>query len=169
MDKQVLRIAWSVRTSAVKFYDDLYLGGKCYEVSKAFTNILHQEGLRACLVVGSWGTTSYEGEISHCWVELDSKIIDLTATQFGSGIPAVYIPGPAGKKVYIRMATGYAAVAHVKANWMTINTAQRDIERRIDRFQTRAYRDLMSLRLHPQRRKHAKASRLGTVLHEDRS
>ena len=61
------------------------LAGMCAIASRALCTVLRSHGYRAKFVLAQYGLGS------HCWVELDGWIIDITATQFESNYPPVHI------------------------------------------------------------------------------
>lgn len=55
----------------------------CLRASKALAKALTKTGIKAKLVMG--GYREPYGECGdHCWIEIGDKIIDITATQFGT-------------------------------------------------------------------------------------
>ncbi len=80
MEKKIKRIAMRVRkvmiahAETVGYRSDL--GGMCAVASFTLSRMLCREGIPAYPVVG------YCCGEGHCWVEVNGKVVDITATQF---------------------------------------------------------------------------------------
>lgn len=93
-DRQVMRIARAVRKAAVAMYDEMDYGmafnrnlaGACGDVSIVLYSFL---GKANCRIVGG-----LFGDAQHAWNVLNNgDILDLTASQFDSGLSGVYRTG----------------------------------------------------------------------------
>lgn len=74
------------------FYNDDDLGCMCAIASFVLARELKKNGISCKVVCGR-----FEGN-DHCWVETDTKIIDITATQFIGSYPKVHIVSINNKK-----------------------------------------------------------------------
>jgi hypothetical protein len=86
----------------------------------------------------------YEDEIliNHCWVEVDGKIVDITATQFGE-YPEVYIVSKADMK-YCAIRTIYWAKELREQGWPQ---EQRPVKKIVDRILTKKIQFMLDNRL----------------------
>ncbi len=91
MNRKIISTAKKIRKQVQKWVvgndgcDPVDLWGACALSSYTFYRALRILGYKSdliCAVTGSEG---------HCWVELENKTIDLTATQFDNSLPDVYI------------------------------------------------------------------------------
>ena len=87
MDAKILEIARTVRLAAEQVRTiPTDLEGACASASYVLWKHLRKQGYDADFIMGS-----YHG-FNHCWVEIEDRILDITATQFG-----------VRKKVYTRV------------------------------------------------------------------
>lgn len=86
----LLEIAGWVRDAAEAYYpDNPTLDGQCHIVSTALVLVLKRFRYRARVVFGYYWVQVCDG--NHYWCVAGSKIIDLTATQFGG--PRILVTG----------------------------------------------------------------------------
>ena len=72
------------------FHDKDDLSCMCAVASFVLAEALRKNGFECNVIHGNFSRYGcYNSE--HCWVEVKNKIIDITATQFKSSIPKVYI------------------------------------------------------------------------------
>jgi hypothetical protein len=72
------------------FHNQEDLSCMCAVASFVLAEALRENGLECNVVHGNFYLNGcYRSE--HCWVEVKNKIVDITATQFKSSIPKVYI------------------------------------------------------------------------------
>lgn len=134
----------------VYHYSDA-LGGLCFIASKFLLRTLQLAGYQATFVAGdvllcspdtikllaerhtsAWGPSFASGdesllaaETTHCWVEYDGHIIDITATQFGVCEPVFICPilnasipdGQGGGHIYDAYCSGPKAERLIGAEW----------------------------------------------------
>lgn len=95
--------------------------------SEALARFLRREGFDAQFVEGqyvpyadcTWSEDFYGAQTNHCWVEVGRKwIVDITAAQYGGGIPEVYIV-PVGHEDFHGFRRGQYALRHVRKDWPT--------------------------------------------------
>lgn len=96
LPQEVIDLAHKVRVAVEELANGLEpswmivkedLAGMCAVASRALCTVLRNHGYKAKFVLAQYCFGS------HCWVELDGWIIDITATQFGSNYPPVHIVG----------------------------------------------------------------------------
>lgn len=72
------------------FHDHDDLSCMCAVASFVLAEALRKNGFECNVIHGKFYLNGcYRSE--HCWVEVKNKIVDITATQFKSSIPKVYI------------------------------------------------------------------------------
>lgn len=108
------------------------MAGACSIAALALARLLRRRGIAAVFVIGGFDGS---GPGSHCWVEVETLRLDITATQFKQ--PAVYITrvGEDGDR-YEHEMRGLAAHRDA-ANWLWPSNTQR---RWVDRICRRAER-----------------------------
>jgi len=87
MNEKILHIAKQVRKWCEAFVDtdgnqkkynfDYSLCGMCAAASFALHDALKKHGIKSKVINGT-----FDGDFEHCWIEIEDKIIDITATQF---------------------------------------------------------------------------------------
>jgi len=108
--------AWFLTVPEIEegFEEDLCCA--CAIASEALARFLQREGFDAKFVEGAFDP-DFEEEANHCWVEVADKwIVDITAKQFDSKLPGVYIV-PIDDEDYEVHRTGQYALRTVRKRW----------------------------------------------------
>ena len=114
------------RGAATCGYWDSTLGGLCGVASDLLVRELRAHGISSTLVFGEFLFSDRRYGGSHCWVECDGYIIDITATQFGEQFPPMWITsvingnGHRWRRIYWPLAMGGSAYSHITQDtWPT--------------------------------------------------
>ncbi len=106
-------------------YSSPRLSCYCAIASAYLCSRLRRLGYRSCFFV----LGEYNGH-DHCWVELDGRIIDITATQFKGITRVVYIPDTEiSRRDYRKRYHGRAAIKQLK-RWPREQVAFLNIKRK---------------------------------------